>query len=561
MLLTAQGLKVKEMSIVLSDLSASVRQRQDSHGNPCGLVKVLIDNPNLGFGDDVVGEVYNNVNEYWVYLPKGTKKLVIKRSDYLPMTILFSDYGIDEIEAKVTYQLVLKETSINVEKHSLVVNIKPKNASLIIDGYKIDSNPDGSYRIIMEKGEHTCRISAPGYRSALEVVNTGKGIQNLNIELESLMAHVIVNCETTDADIYANNEKIGSGSWEGELPAGNYIMEARKPGCISKSQTFSLKEKEARTVNIPKLGHEMLQLVISSSPSDCYSRKVKLDGHLVGKDSICVTEVTSGTHQVEIEMTGCHLLRETVNINKSDTLEFYLSPINSDYKTAYGKNISACLKLVRQLNNNGTYDNKENEKESIFWGDKACQYLFESNGDVLREEWYSDQYNWSHLINIYLKAPGGIEKAHKLVDKIAASNIDEMYSPTSFIASNYYELRDYNNAIKWYQRFAKSESSDITLLSEIYRRIGECYHKLKDYNKAIEYGKKAERAYNGYVWSKSLLGNSYFNLGDKSTAIYWYREAVKCCQKDRNDNGIRELLKKIKELGIYNEVANGILNK
>lgn len=559
MLLAAQGLKVKEMKPVLSDLSASVYQRQDSLGNPCGLVKVLIDNPNMGFGDDVVGEVDNKMNEYWVYLPKGTKKLIIRRSDYLPMSILFCDYGIDEIEAKVTYQLVLKETSINVEKHSLVVNIKPKNASLIIDGYKIDSNPDGSYRLVMEKGEHACRISAPGYRSALEVVNTGKGIQNLNIVLESLMAHVKINCGTTDADIFANDEKIGSGTWEGDLPSGSYVIEARKSGCVPKSLSISLKEKEVRTVTISELGREMLQLAIKSSPSDCFSRKVRIDGHFVGQDSISVTEVTSGTHQVEIEMTGCHLLRETVNINKSDTLEFYLSPINNDYRTAYEKNISACLKLVRQLNNNGTYDNKENEKESIYWGDKACQYLYESKDDILRDKWYEDQYNWEHLISIYLRAPDGNDKAHKLVDKIADSKIEQIHSPGYVIASSYYELGDYNSAIMWYQRLVKSASSDKTLLSDNYRKIGECYYEQKNYNKAIEFGKKAEQAFDGYIWSKYLLGNSYFNLGNKSNAIHWYREALKSC-KD-SDYAIRIILRKTKELGIYSEVTNGILNK
>jgi tetratricopeptide (TPR) repeat protein len=304
----------------------------------------------------------------------------------------------------------------------------------------------------------------------------------------------------------------------------------------------------------------MLNLVIKSSPSDCYSREVIIDGHFVSQDSICVTEVTSGTHQVEIEMTGCQRLRKTVNINKSDTLEFYLSPNNIDYEKAYGKNISACLKLVRKLNNSGTYNNKENEKESIYWGDKACQYLYESKDDILKETWYDEQYEWEHLISIYLRSPGGIDKAHKLVDRISVSDIVKMYSLANFIASMYYNLKDYNSAIKWYQRYAKSVSSDITILSENYRRIGECYYNLKDYNKAIEYGKKAEQVYDGYVWSKSLLGDSYFNLGVKSSAIHWYREAMKCCQNDNNDYGIHILLSKARELGIFNEVTNGILN-
>jgi tetratricopeptide (TPR) repeat protein len=97
------------------------------------------------------------------------------------------------------------------------------------------------------------------------------------------------------------------------------------------------------------------------------------------------------------------------------------------------------------------------------------------------------------------------------------------------------------------------------MLSENYRKIGECYYEQKNYNKAIEFGKKAEQAFDGYIWSKYLLGNSYFNLGEKSNAIHWYRESLKSC-KD-SDYAIRIILKKTREFGIYNEVTNGILNK
>ena len=202
-----QGLKVKKMELLQFDVSASTHLRNDSSGVPCGLVKVQVNNPTLKFGKESIGAVDNKINEYWVYLPKGTKSLEVKQPYCLPMSIQFKDYGIEEIESKTCYLLLLKDVPIDIEKNALVINVKPSTANIVIDNCMIDVDESGSYRLFLEKGEHLYKIAADGYRSAVDIVKTGKGVQTLNVELESLMAEVSISCEMSDAELYINSQK------------------------------------------------------------------------------------------------------------------------------------------------------------------------------------------------------------------------------------------------------------------------------------------------------------------------------------------------------------------
>lgn len=551
MMLTAQGLKVKEMKPVLSDLSASVHQRQDSQGNPCGLVKVLIDNPNMGFGDNVVGEVDNRMNEYWVYLPKGTKKLIIRRSDYLPMSILFCDYGIDEIEAKVTYQLVLKETSVNVEKNSLVVNIKPKNASLIIDGYKIDSNPDGSYRLIMEKGEHACRISAFGYRSALEVVNTGRGIQNLNIELESLMAHLIVNCGTTDADIYANDKKIGSGSWKGDIPAGLYTIEARKEGYTPKSVSVYLSDKESKSIVLPSLERNKIPILIRTAPTKCYSRKIMIDGKLVGSDSLCYFNIASGKHIIEINISGCMTIKESVNITKPDTLEFQLAPQNELFASAFDGDYKACFELGGNYANDYKYPDMNQGK---YWYDIVLE-----NIDVIDAEWMvnNGRKPYEKLISFYEKI-NEIEAIRDILNRLElilnSSHPDWFYLCELDLAKAYQRIRDFKQSITWYNKWIpKAKSMNIYYHSSAYMDLGRCYKEMGDLDNALLCFKKAHGIYANYY---DDIASVYYEKGDITNAIVWYNKYYRAVGYDKSNGGFHkvEFLKEMKKKGLYESI-------
>jgi hypothetical protein len=112
-----QELNVKSFIAKTNDITARTQPRQDINGNDCALVKVQIVGQGVTFSGNVVDVNYKG-NEYWVYMPNGSKRLKITHPDYLPMEVLFDNYGIGMVQGKNTYVLTVvnsNQSSTNVE--------------------------------------------------------------------------------------------------------------------------------------------------------------------------------------------------------------------------------------------------------------------------------------------------------------------------------------------------------------------------------------------------------------------------------------------------------------
>lgn len=105
--INAQDIIVKSFELSLSDLSASTMSRLDENSIPCSLLKVATINKNVQFIGNVVGAVENKTNEYWVYLKSGSEKITISSPSFSQITILFSDYEIEPLLSKRTYNMTL----------------------------------------------------------------------------------------------------------------------------------------------------------------------------------------------------------------------------------------------------------------------------------------------------------------------------------------------------------------------------------------------------------------------------------------------------------------------
>ena len=562
---SSQGLKIKEMKLVMSDLSASVNQRNDYAGTPCGMVKVIVSNPEISFGNNVVGNVENKTNEYWVYLPKGSKELVIKRQNYLPMTVRFSDYGIDEIDSKVTYQLVLKEVSFNADKNCVVINATPKNAQLKIDDVVVEKREEGSYKMYLEKGEHVVRLETPGYRTGIEVVKTGKGLQTIDVILESLMAKVKIDCQTTTAMIYANDEKLGTGSWEGDLVAGEYSIEARKEGFITKTISASFAEKETKVIDIPQLERDMVSFVIKTTPSDCFERNVYVDGRVEGHDSIISMSLPYGLHLLKVEIAGCNTLEENINVNHNiDTLTYHLIPKNRKYELAYKGDFNSIMDLsrVHYLSGLDIGFDSEITLEDKYWLAKIKERL---SDDMVLED--LSRRDLEEIIVV-----GGYVKDTTVIDRIANYWIRREDCSSNSVAYAYYLLAKYEKAITWWELYLKELKKDPEFLDYDDRpayqtclNIYFCYKEMGDVENALQWlyngidiypltdndGKPI--IYGEYLSMERAIGDIFFDRNNTLEAIKWYRryyrdETLSCPPS-------ADFVKEMKRKGIYDKVV------
>lgn len=90
----------------LYELSGSEIQK-DANGSTCALVNIYFDEQGATFeGSYVVGS--SSVGRsYQVFLAGGASKMVIKHEDYLPISIVFADYGVNKLESNKAYDINL----------------------------------------------------------------------------------------------------------------------------------------------------------------------------------------------------------------------------------------------------------------------------------------------------------------------------------------------------------------------------------------------------------------------------------------------------------------------
>ena len=105
----AQKIIIGDVTENLRDLSASINVRYDDNGDPCGLLKIAFVNKNAKFAGNIYGDVINNTNEYWIYIKQGSSQIIVFTPESDSIVICFKDYGIEKIQSKVTYNIILKQ--------------------------------------------------------------------------------------------------------------------------------------------------------------------------------------------------------------------------------------------------------------------------------------------------------------------------------------------------------------------------------------------------------------------------------------------------------------------
>ena len=103
----AQKLVIDDFSQSLNDLTASIQNVKDLNEVPCALIKIWLVDDITRVEGNYVGNLIDRGTEKWVFMTQGSKELRIVSKSYLPLHVRFADYGIDKLESKCTYMLIL----------------------------------------------------------------------------------------------------------------------------------------------------------------------------------------------------------------------------------------------------------------------------------------------------------------------------------------------------------------------------------------------------------------------------------------------------------------------
>ena len=315
----AQEMSVKSFEYLPKDLTARTSPRNDRNGIPCAVIRVGIALQGVVFDGNTIGEPVYNTGEYLVYMTEGSRQITIRHDSYLPLTVVFADYGIDKVESSNTYRLTVPTgttPSPQRKGNFLIMNVTPTSSQVTIDdGVSTATESDGSFKVYLTNGTHSYRVEAGNAYSPVSGTVEMKGERiTLPITLKSLKASLTVKTITSGSKIYVNEDYKGIDQWQGSLSPGTYLVEAKKDGYRPYSTTVSLAKQQSESLTIPALQASYGTLMVDYKPIDA---EVYLDNNLLGKVPNVFDNILAGKHNIKISKAGYADYNGSVTIHEN----------------------------------------------------------------------------------------------------------------------------------------------------------------------------------------------------------------------------------------------------
>lgn len=428
----SQELHVKSFGIAESDLSAQIQSRKDLNDKNCALVKVGIGLQGVQFEGNVVGQVVNNVGEYWVYMPQGSRMLKVKHPYYPPIIVTFANYSMEKLESNRTYELMLTVSGgiQSSQTQTLTIKYTPIEATVLVDNKRIKGS-DGVAMANFPIGQHSFVVFCDGYESEEGMVKLkASAPSNLQITLSkeaktalaSTMGKEATNQNSVNSQnvkyfgkvVDVNGEPIigaaikenGTDNWAITDMEGNFFIDAKSPtvtitvlyvGWQSKQVELTAGHKEQITLIENKKKESETANSISIPVKDGINiEMIKVEA---GTFMMGATKEVKEPYKIELPAHEV-LLTEDYYIGKYEVTQALWNVVmDSKYSTNDGdllpKNYVSwndCQEFIEKLNKiTGLKFRLPTEAEWEYaarGGKKSKRYLYSGSNNVLDVAWY-----------------------------------------------------------------------------------------------------------------------------------------------------------------------------
>ncbi len=248
----AQELTVKSLVEDTKDLAARTSVRYDLSDEPCALIKVYMAVSDATFSGNVVHSEMKAASEYWVYVSHGTKHLQINTAGYLPIDVIFANYGIAAVTKQVTYKLIVNVPELTnkpkvVTEQYVEFTVEPRNAMVEFDGKVVPLDKYGTASIYQHFGTYSYRVTANLYHAQQGevVVNDPNNAHRVSVQLQPAFGYIKVPDAGTwkGATVYINNEMKGTTPFTSDkLASGRYNVRVVRPMYSSEEQSLVVED-------------------------------------------------------------------------------------------------------------------------------------------------------------------------------------------------------------------------------------------------------------------------------------------------------------------------------
>lgn len=333
----SQDFEVRNFRRDNQDMAARMFPRTTVNNEPAALLKVhtaiagLRVQPNL----TPVGNIESREDGYWIYLVPGERRVRFMADGFNPIEFDFPQ----PVEGSVVYVLTLARVGAMLPEEELVRVIFRFNRSEVYTSVN-NSAPVMSLGAAAEfrvrRGQNSFRFIKEGYREQevrLDVQN--EVVQDITLEPGQaatrlqMPGFLVVDSDPSNAEVFLNEQRVGTTPYQAQLPAGNYTLMLRRNLYHDEVRTFGL--EEGATVDLQRLAlrPRFGWYSVTSTPPGA---DVYLDNKLVGKTPLARAEISSGQRQLRLQYPLYHNHEESFEISDGDDRAF-----NITMKKAFGE--------------------------------------------------------------------------------------------------------------------------------------------------------------------------------------------------------------------------------
>ncbi len=164
-------------------------------------------------------------------------------------------------------------------------------------------------------GNHIVSLRKEWYQPVKKQLVVAEGEKTtLDVPMTALYGNVNVSTRP-EADIYKDDEKLGTGTYTGRLTEGIYTFEARKPKHTSDIQKIQITSGEQKTITLsprPQMG----TVEIQSTPIEAI---ITLDGANKGTTPATLRNLIVGDYTLVLSLPGYATTTKTITITEGKT--------------------------------------------------------------------------------------------------------------------------------------------------------------------------------------------------------------------------------------------------
>ncbi len=333
--LLAQEFQVRDFSAVTNDLAARRYEKRTVNDEPCALVKVVTNIPGMQFDSNIgITEIERREDGYWIWVAPRERRLRLMAPEHMPLDVPLPQPA----QSHMVYELLVVSTG-TLERADLVrITFRLNEGNVYIQsGSNAPVMVSGTSAVLnVARGERTFRFIKQGFDDVTHTIDVQEE-ELIDINLQpgqtttrlALSGHIIITSTPGGAEVYLNEQRVGTTPYQGRHIAGNYNLVLQTPLHHEHITQFELNEGAMVDLPLINLRPRFGYWQVNSQPSGA---EVYLGGRLMGTTPMARTEIASGNHDLSVRMPLYHEFRESFNIKDGDNRSFKV-----DLKPAFGE--------------------------------------------------------------------------------------------------------------------------------------------------------------------------------------------------------------------------------